>query len=682
MRLSLPDALTRRGPPSTGWSALLMLASLALLLAAVVARPELHMIFFAVAAALAGLAAVQRDRMRDRDRSLSVGRAMIEACDRNGVAALILDDAGLPQITNRSCADLFDRLALASHLTDAMQGAPEATTVTVPDLTGQARSLMLVALPRGRRLAVVQAAADPLPVGPADGRDALLQLLDAVPVAMMEVAADGAILHANPEARRLLQLARDPPPLDELLEGLGLPIGARLTDLAEGRTRGGTETARQRRVAKEAYLQLGLRLAGPEFGDRIIAVLSDATELKALEAKFVQSQKMQAVGQLAGGVAHDFNNLLTAISGHCDLLLLRHHRGDSDYGDLVQIRQNTNRAAALVRQLLAFSRKQTLQLSVFQLRDILSELTHLMDRLLGANVTLRMVHGQDLHRVRVDRRQLEQVVMNLVVNARDAMPAGGEVQVETRNTRFETETVRDRARIHAGDYVQIDVRDRGVGIPPDQIEKIFEPFFTTKPPSEGTGLGLSTVYGIVKQSGGFIFVDSSEGEGTCFTIYLPAYTGPAEAAAEPDALAPIIRKSEAGGTILLVEDEVPVRSFAARALQLRGYQVIEAGTGEEALEKLADAPSAVDLVVSDIMLPGLDGPGWVRAALESHGPLRVIFISGYSESVLEDRELGLIHTRLLQKPFSLQDLSDVVADQIQSGKMTEIEPGARGFMVQ
>ena len=347
----------------------------------------------------------------------------------------------------------------------------------------------------------------------------------------------------------------------------------------------------------------------------LLAVVSDATELKTLEAQFVQSQKMQAVGQLAGGVAHDFNNLLTAINGHCDLLLMRHDVADVEHGDLMQIRQNANRAAALVRQLLAFSRKQTLRPTVINLQDTLSELTHLLNRLLTDKVALRIEHGPDLAPVRVDERQIEQVIMNLVVNARDAMPRGGEVRVTTRNVRLARDLHRDRAVILKGDYVVIEVADSGHGIPEGKLNKIFEPFFTTKQVGEGTGLGLSTAYGIIKQTGGFIFADSPPGQGATFTIYLPAYDKVGRRAPpepEPEPRRP--RDLTGRGLVLLVEDEDPVRSFAARALRLRGYTVVEAASGEEALEMLKDGELHVDIMLSDVIMPGLDGPGWVREA--------------------------------------------------------------------
>ena len=397
----------------------------------------------------------------------------------------------------------------------------------------------------------------------------------------------------------------------------------------------------------------------------LLAVVSDATELKTLEAQFVQSQKMQAVGQLAGGVAHDFNNLLTAINGHCDLLLMRHDVADVEHGDLMQIRQNANRAAALVRQLLAFSRKQTLRPTVINLQDTLSELTHLLNRLLTDKVALRIEHGPDLAPVRVDERQIEQVIMNLVVNARDAMPRGGEVRITTRNVRLARDLVRDRAVILKGDYVVIEVADSGHGIPEGKLNKIFEPFFTTKQVGEGTGLGLSTAYGIIKQTGGFIFAESPPGQGATFTIYLPAYDKvEATPVPEPEPEPRRPRDLTGRGLVLLVEDEDPVRSFAARALRLRGYTVVEAASGEEALEILKDGDLHVDIMLSDVIMPGLDGPGWVREAQKARPEAKVIFMSGYAEDSFFGGDGGVPGATFLQKPFTLNELTERVKDQL------------------
>ncbi len=488
--------------------------------------------------------------------------------------------------------------------------------------------------------------------------------LEDLPVALARMETDGALTYANKAARQLLgERARPGTNIADLLEGMGRSIAERLADTTRGRALGRSEVARGALDGQEIYLQVAFTRAMLDGAPSVLAVLSDATELKTLEAQFVQSQKMQAVGQLAGGVAHDFNNLLTAINGHCDLLLMRHDVADVEHGDLMQIRQNANRAAALVRQLLAFSRKQTLRPTVINLQDTLSELSHLLNRLLTDKVTLRIENGPDLAPVRVDERQLEQVIMNLVVNARDAMPRGGEVRVTTRNAHLAEDLHRDRAVVLTGDYVVIEVADSGHGIPEGKLNKIFEPFYTTKQVGEGTGLGLSTAYGIIKQTGGFIFADSPPGQGAIFTIYLPAY----EKLAAPVAPEPEVRRSKdltGRGLVLLVEDEDPVRSFAARALRLRGYTVVEASSGEEALDILKDADFRVDIMLSDVIMPGLDGPGWVREAQKARPDAKVIFMSGYTEDAFVGGESGIPHSAFLPKPFTLNELTQKVKDHL------------------
>ena len=395
----------------------------------------------------------------------------------------------------------------------------------------------------------------------------------------------------------------------------------------------------------------------------LIAILSDATELKTLEAQFVQSQKMQAIGKLAGGVAHDFNNLLTAISGHCDLLLLRHDTASQDYANLLQINQNANRAAALVSQLLAFSRKQTLRPEPIDMRNTLADLMHLLNRLVGEKVELVLEHDTDLKPVRADKRQLEQVFMNLVVNARDAMPEGGRIHIKTEGYSLEQALDRDRATIPAGDYISVTVTDEGCGIATDKLTKIFEPFYSTKRTGEGTGLGLSTVYGMVKQTGGYIFVQSAEGQGTEFNLILPIFDG------HRTEIAPVIEEPKiqprtyGDGVILLVEDEAPVRTFASRALQVRGYKVIEAASAEEALDQLSDPNLQIDVFVTDIVMPGRDGPSWVKEALEQRPNTRVVFVSGYAEDVLETQQAAIPNSVFLPKPFSLDDLTETVQQQ-------------------
>jgi two-component system cell cycle sensor histidine kinase/response regulator CckA len=344
---------------------------------------------------------------------------------------------------------------------------------------------------------------------------------------------------------------------------------------------------------------------------------------------------------------------------------MRHDVADTEHGDLMQIRQNANRAAALVRQLLAFSRKQTLRPTVINLHDTLSELSHLLNRLLTEKVALRIEHGADIAPVRVDERQFEQVIMNLVVNARDAMPRGGEVRITTRTVRLKKDLVRDRAVILQGEWVVIEVADSGTGIPEGKLNKIFEPFFTTKQVGEGTGLGLSTAYGIIKQTGGFIFAESPPGGGAVFTIYLPAYDKIEVAPApEPEVRRP--RDLTGRGLVLLVEDEDPVRSFAARALRLRGYTVIEAVSGEEALEILKDADLHVDMMLSDVIMPGLDGPAWVREARKTRPDAKVMFMSGYAEDAFVGGESGIPRSAFLPKPFTLNELTQKVKDVIEA----------------
>lgn len=684
---------------------------------------------------------------------------------------------------------------------------------------------------------------------PVDGRQEVFVLpanertddhvaLDTLPVALLRLDAEGTVVFANRLARDLLPAiaAGHERRLAALVEGLGRSVREWVSEAAAGRGLYRAEVVRVTGAEVETYLQITLGRPVGDGDNELLAVVNDATELKTLEAQFVQSQKMQAIGQLAGGVAHDFNNLLTAISGHCDLLMLRHGEGDEDYADLTQITQNANRAAALVGQLLAFSRKQTLEMQPIDLRDTLGDLAHLLNRLVGERVVLRLEHDPALIPIRGDRRQLEQVLMNLVVNARDAMPGGGEILVSTECRYLDRPMTRDRVSVPSGQYVVVVVTDEGQGISPDNLGRIFEPFFTTKRPGEGTGLGLSMAYGIVKQSGGYIFADSVPGEGTRFSLFFPALTGeesqafkllsartsndaqsaltlplhnrharsgrhvrpgvpipidPTQAppsgappmhalADEPasdtrnetvdqtyqtaasgeidkslseiapttqfegveptanahqtspsrhdddhspltemhgeilgqhkdddrevpdahsrenltDSLGPRVpdlnkqreRILGAGDVlttgqnnlmdaaaeikpktplperpiVLLVEDEAPVRAFASRALRLRGYDVREAESAEAALEQLEDMSLNVDLFVTDVMMPGLDGPTWVREAMKQRPDVRTIFISGYTQDALSETSVPVPNSVFLPKPFSLADLTRTV----------------------
>jgi len=397
----------------------------------------------------------------------------------------------------------------------------------------------------------------------------------------------------------------------------------------------------------------------------VLLSLKDNSEESKLKRQIAQATKMQAVGQLAGGVAHDFNNILTAIIGHCDLMMMRHVPGDIDYDDIQQIKQNSDRAAALTRQLLAFSRQQTLRPQILQLPDVISEVSNLLRRLLGETVRLEVKHGRNLGLIRADPGQLEQVIVNLAVNARDAMPEGGTLTLQTYPvTPADVRKMRSDI-LPIAPYTALKVSDTGCGIPIDLLGKIFEPFFTTKEVGKGTGLGLSTVYGIVKQTDGFIFADSEIGHGTSFTIYLPVH-----AAAEPVAPAPPTRVETGdlwgSGTILLVEDEAMVRAVAERALTRQGYTVLTANNGEEALELLeGEEGASIDLLISDVVMPMMDGPTLVRAARVLFPEMKIIFMSGYAEEQLR-KSIDVDRVAFLSKPFSVQQLGTAARDALAS----------------
>ena len=438
---------------------------------------------------------------------------------------------------------------------------------------------------------------------------------------------------------------------------------------------------------------LEVRLAGPR--ERVVEVfaassaeredgqsaqlvyLVDTTEQRSLQTQFHQSQKMQAVGQLAGGIAHDFNNLLTAMIGFCDLLLQRHQPGDQSFADIMQIKQNASRAANLVRQLLAFSRQQTLVPKVLDITDVLADLRNLIGRLIGETITLKMVHGRDLGLIKVDQGQLEQVIINLAVNARDAMIEGGDLLIRTLNHTVAQATPLGTETIPPGDYVLIEVKDSGHGIAPENMAKIFDPFFTTKAVGAGTGLGLSTVYGIIKQTGGFIHVESAPGEGACFRLYLPCHKPNADdLPASRDEARPDSRDLTGQGLVLLVEDEDAVRAFAARALRNKGYTVIEAASGEQALALPADQLERVELLISDVVMPNLDGPS-LAAQLRTRRPeLKILFISGYAEDSLRSNMAKSADVNFLAKPFSLSQLAGKVKEVMDAASPGGNRPAA------
>jgi two-component system cell cycle sensor histidine kinase/response regulator CckA len=409
-------------------------------------------------------------------------------------------------------------------------------------------------------------------------------------------------------------------------------------------------------------------------GESAVLYALDTTEQRQLEQQFAQAQKMQAVGQLAGGIAHDFNNVLQAILGYSDLLLTNLRRSDPAFQDIMQIKQNANRAASLVRQLLAFSRQQTLRPEVLDLGDVLSDLSLLLKRLLGERVELDLKLGRDLWTVKADLNQFEQVVVNLAVNARDAMPDGGRLSIRTANVTADEAQRLQLTGMPAADYVRLEVGDGGTGIPPDVMARIFEPFYTTKEVGKGTGLGLSTVFGIVKQSGGFIYVDSIVGKGTTFSIYLPRYVLTAEEVEEEAAAVAVAAEAPqrktapdltGRGVVLLVEDEDPVRAVNARALTARGFTVLEAASGVEALQIIEERGEPVDIVVSDVVMPEMDGPTLLRELRKRYPDLKIIFVSGYAEDAFKKNLPEGEEFNFLAKPFSLRQLVETVKQTLE-----------------
>lgn len=413
----------------------------------------------------------------------------------------------------------------------------------------------------------------------------------------------------------------------------------------------------------------------------------EITEQKALENQMAQTQKMNAVGTLAGGIAHDFNNVLTAILLSSDHLLLSARPADASFADLMEIKRNANRAAVLVRQLLAFSRKQTMRPTVLSMTDVIGDLRMLVDRMTGTNVKVEVDYGRDLWPVRTDLGQFEQVLLNLAVNARDAMPTGGIITLRTRNLPSSEIAALGRRELPEEDFVMVEVSDQGTGIPPEILDKIFEPFFTTKEVGKGTGLGLSMVYGIVKQSGGYIYPESEVGKGTTFRILLPRHIDIPEVAGEPaqgasteavalprvEAVAKPVAKAEEptdltgdSAVVLLVEDEEAVRRGGKRMLETRGYTVHEAGSGVEALEIMDELDGAVDIVVSDVVMPEMDGPTLLTELRKKYPDLKFIFVSGYAEDAFARNLPADAKFGFLPKPFSLKQLAVAVREMLDS----------------
>jgi two-component system cell cycle sensor histidine kinase/response regulator CckA len=588
-----------------------------------------------------------------------------ELLGRAGVLAAFVDPQGKLLAWNL----LFGERALAG------QGGDEPRLSDLVRETEEEGHFQLIAEgENGRRLRAVMVPLDPPGSSdygnfylfdspdtlPMSSSSHLQTLLDMLPIGLALVDGDGRFLTMNEafcQAAGITSSARPVYPGDLVVKEDKAAVADAVRRNARGPAMSGDVAVR---LARQPTEPVALTIAGLRgLGDAaVLLLLKDNSEEAKLKRQVAQATKMQVVGQLAGGVAHDFNNILTAIIGHCDLMLMRHTPGDIDYDDIQQIKSNSNRAAGLTRQLLAFSRQQTLRPQVLQLPDVVSEVSHLLKRLLGETVELVVKHGRNLGPIRADPGQLEQVIINLAVNGRDAMmpKGGGTLTIQTYSVKANQVAELGSDILPIADYSALSVTDTGTGIAPGVLGKIFEPFFTTKEVGKGTGLGLSTVYGIVKQSGGFIFADSKLNEGSRFVIYLPVHRE--ESGAEMPRRRAKAKKDElwGTGTVLLVEDEPTVRGVAERALTRHGYKVLTADNGEEALE-IINSGEPIDLLISDVVMPGMDGPAVVREARKSRPELKILFMSGYAEEQLR-KSIDIENVNFLPKPFSVTELAE------------------------
>ncbi len=491
----------------------------------------------------------------------------------------------------------------------------------------------------------------------------LAHLISSIPIGYAELDVEGNLENANRQFLELSTLLKRGAAFAEALDADGATRFRKFWQNAA------TESAPsfqfdcgfQGAEPRNANLSFS-KVAGQ---DRFVIFAIDKTESRLMEAQLAQSQKMQAIGQLSSGLAHDFNNMLTPIIGFADLLLTKMRPTDPSFQDVMSIKQNANRAAGLVRHLLAFSRKQTMQPKMYDLSESMADLGVLLKRVVGDKVDLSINYGRDLWPVMVDIHQLEQAIVNLASNARDAMPQGGKLVLSTANVSVEQSHDFGHG-LPAGEYVVVQSTDTGQGIPKAIVDKIWDPFFTTKEVGKGTGLGLSMVYGFVKQSGGFIYCDSEVGHGTTFRIVLPrhiAETAPVEIAKPAESEAK--REDFSGrGRVLIVEDEDSVRAFASRALTSRGYTVVEANTGEVGLEVVEGDAQGFELILSDVVMPEMDGPTMLKELRQRGHKMKFIFMSGYAEDAFEKTPDFPTDFGFLQKPFSLKQLVEKVKAEL------------------
>jgi PAS domain S-box-containing protein len=480
-----------------------------------------------------------------------------------------------------------------------------------------------------------------------ESAEMFFHLFEFSPDAIIAVNTRGLIERANVRTEEVFGYTRD--------ELIGQPVEILIPEFAAGHVGAGLELFGRRKDGREFPVDVMLSPTQSPQGRLVLGVVRDITARKLAEASLHATeehlragQRMEAMGRLAGGVAHDFNNMMTVVSGYSDLLLARTPIDDPSYKALTEIKKAGERCSALTRHLLAFSRRQMLAPSLVDLNTIVADLCGMLPVLLGEDIHVVNVPGPGLWRVRADQAQLEQVIVNLAVNARDAMPRGGTLTIETANVELDDRNMAGRPEVAPGPFVRLTVRDSGHGMDEATKARVFEPFFTTKPVGEGTGLGLSTVYGVIKQSDGYIYVDSEPDRGATFQIFLPKIKVPVAAVATP----PSAKGTGGRETLLLVEDESAVRLLLARVLESSGYRVIAAGDGPEALRICEQFAEPIHLMITDVVMPGMSGGELVEHISPLRPDTQVLLMSGYTRNVVLDRAIARPGTAFLQKPFT------------------------------